>query len=60
MSPMLFNIVADMLAVLIGRAKENGQVGGLVPHLVEGASPFYNTWMILLFSRSMILQKPGI
>ena len=36
MSPVLFNIVADMLAVLIGRAKENGQVGGLVPHLVEG------------------------
>ena len=36
MSLMLFNIVADMLAVLIGRAKESGQVGGLVPHLVEG------------------------
>lgn len=35
MSPILFNIVADMLAVLIGRAKENGQVGGLVPHLVD-------------------------
>src|ERR1041384_7654925 len=35
MSPILFNIVADMLAVLIGRAKECGQVGGLVPHLVE-------------------------
>ena len=36
MSPILFNIVVDMLAVLIGRAKENGQVGGLVPHLVDG------------------------
>ena len=36
MSPVLFNIVADMLAVLIGRAKECGQVGGLIPHLVEG------------------------
>ena len=33
---MLFNIVANMLAVLIARAKEDGQVGGLVPHLVEG------------------------
>ena len=32
----MFNIVADMLAVLIGRAKENGQVGGPVSHLVEG------------------------
>ena len=35
-SPILFNIVVDMLAILIGRAKENGQVGGLVPHLVDG------------------------
>ena len=33
---MIFNIVADMLAVLIARAKEDGQIGGLVPHLVEG------------------------
>jgi hypothetical protein len=33
---MLFNIVADTLAILIARAKEDGQVGGLIPHLVEG------------------------
>jgi hypothetical protein len=26
-SPMLFNIIADMLAILIARAKEAGQVG---------------------------------
>jgi hypothetical protein len=36
LSPILFNIVADMLAILIARAKEDGQVGGLVPHLVDG------------------------
>src|SRR5438105_6792406 len=36
LSPILFNIVADMLAILIARAKEDGQVGGLLPHLVEG------------------------
>jgi hypothetical protein len=36
LSPMLFNIVADMLAILIARAKEDGQVSGLIPHLVEG------------------------
>jgi hypothetical protein len=36
LSPLLFNIVADMLAILIARAKEDGQVGGLIPHLVEG------------------------
>ena len=36
LSPMLFNIVADMLAILIARAKEDGQIGGLIPHLVDG------------------------
>jgi hypothetical protein len=35
-SPILFNIVADMLAILIARAKEDGQVGSLLPHLVDG------------------------
>jgi hypothetical protein len=33
---MLFNNAVDMLAVLIARAKEDGQVGDLIPHLVEG------------------------
>ena len=36
LSPILFNIVVDMLAILINRAKEDGQVAGLVPHLVDG------------------------
>jgi hypothetical protein len=36
LSPLLFNIIVDMLAILIARAKEDGQVGGLIPHLVEG------------------------
>ena len=36
MSPILFNIVADMLAILIARAKEDGQISGLIPHLVQG------------------------
>ena len=36
MSPILFNIVVDMLTILIGRAKDAGQVGSLVPHLVDG------------------------
>jgi hypothetical protein len=35
LSPILFNIVVDMLAVLISRAKEAGQVRGVVPHLVD-------------------------
>jgi hypothetical protein len=36
LSPILFNIVVDMLAILIERAKADGQVEGLIPHLVEG------------------------
>ncbi|WVZ97015.1 LOW QUALITY PROTEIN: hypothetical protein U9M48_042582, partial [Paspalum notatum var. saurae] len=36
LSPILFNIVADMLAILINRAKVDGQISGVVPHLVLG------------------------
>ena len=35
LSPVLFNIVADMLALLISRAREENQIKGVVPHLVE-------------------------
>lgn len=36
LSPLLFNLVADMLTILISRVKEDGQLNGLVPHLVDG------------------------
>jgi hypothetical protein len=36
LSPILFNLVADMLAIFITRAKEDGQIQGLIPHLVDG------------------------
>jgi hypothetical protein len=35
LSPILFNIVAYMLAIMISRANEDGQVSGLIPHLVD-------------------------
>ena len=35
MSPILFNIVADMLSILIKRAKDDGQIRGVIPHLVD-------------------------
>jgi hypothetical protein len=35
MSPILFNVVANMLAILIARAKKAGQVEGVVPHLIQ-------------------------
>jgi hypothetical protein len=49
LSPMLFNIIADMLAIIINRAKDDGQVGGLIPHLVEGGVS------ILQYADDMIL-----
>jgi len=36
LSPILFNIVADMLTLIINRAKANDQVHGVVPHLIDG------------------------
>ena len=49
MSPLLFNIATDILSILIKRAKEQGQVGGVVPHLIdEGLS-------ILQYADDMIL-----
>ena len=34
-SPILFNIVADTLSILIKRAKDDGQIRGVIPHLVD-------------------------
>jgi hypothetical protein len=31
LSPVLFNLVVDMLSILIARSKVNGQVSGVVP-----------------------------
>jgi hypothetical protein len=35
LSPILFNIVVDMLAVLINRAKSERQTKGLIPYLTD-------------------------
>jgi hypothetical protein len=35
MLPILFNIVAYMLPILIKRAKDDNQINGVIPHLVE-------------------------
>jgi hypothetical protein len=35
LSPILFNIVVDMLAILINRAKEEGQISGVIPNPVD-------------------------
>jgi hypothetical protein len=35
MSLILLNIIADMLALLINRTKADGQIRGVIPHLVD-------------------------
>ena len=35
LSPILFNIVVDMLGVMIKRAKADGLIDGMIPHLVD-------------------------
>jgi hypothetical protein len=49
LSPMLFNIVADMLAIMIERAKNDGLIEGVIPHLVDGGLS------ILQYADDMIL-----
>lgn len=47
----LFNIVVDTLAIIIERAKEDGQIKGTVPHLVDnGLSILQYADDTLLFS----------
>jgi hypothetical protein len=51
LSPILFNLVADMLAMLIERSKGMGFFDGLVSHLVEdGLSILQYTDDTILFS----------
>jgi hypothetical protein len=35
LSPILFNIIVDMLVILINRAKGEGQLSRVIPHLVD-------------------------
>jgi hypothetical protein len=40
LSPILFNLVTDMVAILIKRAKEDGKISGVVSHVVDDVSQF--------------------
>jgi hypothetical protein len=35
LSPILFNIVVDILAILINRAKQGGQISGVIPNIID-------------------------
>jgi hypothetical protein len=40
LSLILFNLVTDMVAILIKRAKEDGKISGVVSHVVDDVSQF--------------------
>jgi hypothetical protein len=48
LSPMLFNIVVDMLVIIIERAK-NSLFEGVIPYLVDGGLSILQYPMILIF-----------
>jgi hypothetical protein len=52
---MLFYIVADILGILIGRAKVDGQIEWVIPHLVDGGFSIlqYDNDMILLMDHDL-------
>jgi hypothetical protein len=49
LSPMLFNIVADMLAIMIERTKLDGQIEGVIHILWMAVYQSFNTSMTQLF-----------
>jgi hypothetical protein len=57
---MLFNIVADMLAIMIERAKVDGLIEGVVPHLVDGVCLYFNTPMIQFLLWNVTSRKREI
>jgi hypothetical protein len=62
LSPMLFNIVADMLAIMIKRAKNDMMVSlkELFLILLMGAYPSFNMSMTRFFLWNMTLRKHRI
>jgi hypothetical protein len=54
---MLSNIVADLLAVIITRENADGQVGSLIPNLVEREFSFCKTPMKQSFFVEHDLEK---
>ena len=52
MSQIMFNIIAKkMLAIIM--EKQDGRVGDIIPHLVDGGYPFYSTRMTILKDRDV-------
>lgn len=46
LSPLLFNLVADALGVLLDKSISKGHITGVLGDLIPGGSLIYNTLMI--------------
>jgi hypothetical protein len=57
LSPMLFYIVADMLAIMIERAKADGQIEGVLPHVIDGVCLSFSMSMTQYFLWNMISKR---
>jgi hypothetical protein len=59
LSSILFNIVADMLAIMIERVKSDVLFEGVIPHLVDGGLSIlqYADDTILFMNMTYIMQK---
>jgi hypothetical protein len=60
LSPILFDIVVDMLAITIARAKDD-QIKGIVPHFIEDdLSRLHSMQITQILLCTMILNKQKI
>jgi hypothetical protein len=57
LSLMLFNIVANMLIIMIEHAKNDGLIEGVIPHLVDGGYLSFNMSMTQFFFMKHDLDK---
>nr|AAL77136.1 Putative non-LTR retroelement reverse transcriptase [Oryza sativa Japonica Group]AAP52241.1 retrotransposon protein, putative, unclassified [Oryza sativa Japonica Group] len=61
LSPILFNIVADMLTLLIKMAKEVGLLNGIIPHLVDdGLSILQYAYDTIIFLEHDLQQAKNL
>lgn len=58
LSAIIFNLAANVLAILIQRAKAHGKFRGVVPHLVEdGLSVLQSIVVSMIIQNSLIIEK---
>lgn len=63
LSPLLFNLVADVLGVMLNKAANRGHIKGVLDNLIPGGFPTFSTpmilssWLMDLTNQSQILNS---